>query len=106
MPWYVVGIDGDRSPDPEYWRARWDLIEADRSHQARTIWIEMREGWLSPDEHRHIFVDRVKAPEEYTYFDRYSHDRNAPNNCKDCPKDPITKNAPCDNGYRCEHLPV
>ncbi len=59
MPWFIVGIDGDRTPDPRYWRDRWECIEARDRHHARRQWIKMREGWLRNDEHQYIFVDEV-----------------------------------------------
>ncbi len=62
--WFIVGIDGDQTPDPEYWRDRWELIEADSPKEARQKWVEMWKGWLQNHERHHIFVDEVD-PHQY-----------------------------------------
>ena len=62
--WFVVGIDGDNTPDPLYWRDRWELVSAADVDEAKRKWIEMREGWLAPNEVVHIFIDEVN-PDDY-----------------------------------------
>ena len=62
--WFIVGLDGDKTPDPAYWRDRWELIKASDHHQARKEYIRRMDGWLRTDEQRYIFKDEVD-PDKY-----------------------------------------
>lgn len=53
---FLVGINGKKTPDPAYWAARNEIIEAEDPDQAASIWVKMREGWLREDEQGFISV--------------------------------------------------
>ena len=44
---YIVGVDGEHTPDPEYWRARNEIITAKDEEEAKEIWEQKREGWYA-----------------------------------------------------------
>ena len=62
MKLFVVGLDGDHTPDPVYWRERWGLVEAEDRHDAKEQWIAEHQGWLQLSELKHIFTDEVESP--------------------------------------------
>lgn len=72
--WFMVGIDGDETPDPAYWRERWECVEAANSVEAKAKWKAMRGGWVRPDEEDRIFVekveDKVTRPRNYQRVER------------------------------------
>ncbi len=54
MKTYLVGLNGEHTPDPEYWRARNAFIKAESEWEAKQKWIQMREGWFREDERPYI----------------------------------------------------
>ncbi len=54
MNTYLVGLNGEHTPDPEYWRARNEFIKAKSEQEAKQKWIQMREGWFKQDEESYI----------------------------------------------------
>lgn len=70
LKWYIAGIDGDHTPDPAYWRDRWELIKARDHHHARREYIRIMDGWLRPDEQKHVFTDEVNVRDYTNEFDQ------------------------------------
>ena len=60
MKQFLVGIDGSDTPDPAYWRARNEFIEANSEQEAKNIWGYMRSDWLRADEEQ--YVQAVEVP--------------------------------------------
>lgn len=49
--YWLVGIDGTKTPDPRYWFDRWEVVGPHVfPGQAITAWCKRREGWLAPSE--------------------------------------------------------
>jgi len=60
--YYLVGINGENTPDPEYWRDRNEIIKAGNKQQAIEKWKQERAGWLRPDEEP--FIKAVILPDD------------------------------------------
>lgn len=50
MDYFVVGIDGSKTPDPRYWADRWLVIEDIGEKEAIGQYIEKKKHWLHPSE--------------------------------------------------------
>ena len=71
MHW-LVGVNGERTPDPQYWRDRNEIIEAETKKEAIAKWKEEHQYWycgepisavqMSPNlpEHERYFASRWK----------------------------------------------
>lgn len=53
---FIVGLDGRKTPDPEYWYDRWECILAKSERQAKNFYIETKSKWLREDEYKHVEV--------------------------------------------------
>lgn len=47
---YLVGIDGTKTPDPQYWFDRWEVVEATSIKEAKEVWCAKRQGWIADAE--------------------------------------------------------
>lgn len=45
MKRFLVGVNGEHTPDPAYWRDRNEVIEADSEQEAKEKWLKIRGGW-------------------------------------------------------------
>lgn len=45
MKRFLVGINGEHTPDPEYWRARNEVITAKDETEATESWKSIHECW-------------------------------------------------------------
>ena len=45
MKRFLVGVNGERTPDPAYWRERNEVIIAEDEKDAKEVWKERHEGW-------------------------------------------------------------
>lgn len=60
--YYIVGIDGRLSADPEYYFDRWECIPAMNEQEALTKYRENYKDWIRPDEQKLVAVHGT-APE-------------------------------------------
>lgn len=53
---YLVGIDGSKTPDPQYWKDRWECIEAATETEAIEQYCKLYHGWLRQEERKLVKV--------------------------------------------------
>lgn len=53
---YIVGIDGRKTPEPNYWYDRWKCIEAENEQEALQLYFEMKKNWLREEEYKLVQV--------------------------------------------------
>lgn len=63
--YWLIGIDGTKTPDPKYWFDRWEVVKAKFPGQALTKYAKMKEGWLRPEEAQYVQIWDNK-PEYFT----------------------------------------
>ena len=47
MRTYLIGVNGEQTPDPNYWRTRNELIPAPTADDAISKWLGKRGGWYA-----------------------------------------------------------
>ncbi len=67
MKTYLVGIDGSNTPDPKYWEARNEFINASSEAEAKERWIAMKSEWLREEEKQFIQVREVSMSVESAF---------------------------------------
>lgn len=72
MKYYIVGLDGNQTPDPDYWWDRAECIKADNEGDAVRDYIE-KSSWLRDDEEK--FVEVLGVEDESVYAPGWCRDR-------------------------------
>ena len=73
MKRWIVGLDGDHTPDPMYWRWRWLCIEATSEEEAKKLYREKQARWLKECEAPYLFADQIEAAPPEGEYDLHRH---------------------------------
>ena len=66
-PYFIIGIDGRKTPDPNYWFDRWECIQAPTDKEALQEYYKRYHGWLREDEKKYVKVHAVLAKYQSAY---------------------------------------
>ena len=47
MKKFLIGVNGEHTPDPEYWRSRNEIIEGDSTAEIKIEWLKLHECWYA-----------------------------------------------------------
>ena len=68
MKKFLIGVNGEHTPDPEYWRSRNEIIEGDSTAEIKIEWLKLHECWYAGEPLTIIDITEQFTPEQGGIF--------------------------------------